>query len=90
MQCGPSNRVFARVFTPSGAAPFFTDLEKSLDAAWRKAFHEKGDSDAGEFDVVSAFGVSGPALVGRRRSPPLKTIRPAEAGRICKPNLGLR
>lgn len=49
MQCSPSNRVFTRVFAPSSAAPFFSDLEKSLDAAWRKAFHENGDSGAGEF-----------------------------------------
>lgn len=52
MQCSPSNRVFARVFAPS-AAPFFSDLEKSLDAAWRKAFHENKDQTfregAGEY-----------------------------------------
>lgn len=53
MQCSPSNRVFARVFAPNGTAPFFTDLEKGLDAAWRKAFSEnRGQNDAesgGEF-----------------------------------------
>lgn len=49
MNCSPSNRVFTHVFAPSAAAPFFSDLEKSLDAAWRKTFQENKENGAGEF-----------------------------------------
>lgn len=53
MQCSPANRVFARVFAPTSAAPFFTDLEKGIDAAWRKAFSENrtegGRETSGEY-----------------------------------------
>lgn len=53
MQCSPANRVFARVFAPAGAAPFLSDLEKGIDAAWRKAFSENraeaGRETSGEY-----------------------------------------
>lgn len=49
MQCTPNNRVFARVFAPAGVAPFLNDLEKGLDAAWRKAFDENRENRSGEY-----------------------------------------
>jgi HSP20 family protein len=49
MQCSPTNRVFARVFAPSAVSPFFSDLEKGIDAAWRKAFQENGEQTTGEY-----------------------------------------
>ncbi len=48
MQCSPSNRVFARVFAPAATAPFLTDLEKGIDAAWRRAFSENRGETNGE------------------------------------------
>jgi HSP20 family protein len=49
MQGSPANRVFARVFAPANGNPFFTDLEKGLDAAWRRAFSENREPAPGEY-----------------------------------------
>jgi HSP20 family molecular chaperone IbpA len=49
MQCNPTNRVLARVFAPAATPPFFADLEKGFDAAWRRAFRESRENGSGEF-----------------------------------------